>query len=299
MDGSVWTGIELLFVLQDIRHQFPILEDIFLAFSGRFFFQILPVIVMAWFLWYVDKRKGEIIGIGFTAATTVSTVVKALFFQPRPWVLDPGIERVDGAHASGPSFPSSHTIMAASSLIPAAFMSRYRIAAIVLFALAVIVIAGRLFLCVHTPLDIIAGLVVAGVSVYAAKVAVDYGSRGVREFYISWTVHLLIMSILVAASLIASWQNAVIILEYCVMYYGMMIGILLDHRYINYDMRMRDSKYGLLIFVGGILMAGILFMVPYLLSSSIGSLVGGFLVALWISCLFPALMMRYLGTESQ
>lgn len=89
-------------------------------------------------VWCFDKRWGfRLLFVGLTG-TVLNQLLKAVFLIPRPWVIDPEFTIVETARAgaTGYSFPSGHT----------------QSAACVLGILAVAF--SRMYLGVHTPLDV-------------------------------------------------------------------------------------------------------------------------------------------------
>jgi hypothetical protein len=293
----MWTGIELLLVLQDLRMQFPLLEDVYLCSSSRILFQILPVVIIAAFLWFIDKRQGEIIGLSFITSTALAITIKFGIAQPRPWVLDPRIIQVEGTYASGYSCPSNHTSMVTSSLLPAAYYCRNRIVSILLIVVTAFVVSGRLVLCAHTPLDIIVALVVCAVSIFVSVKLVDYSNRGDTQFYTAWIVHTTVITALIIMSLVAWDADHHSILENTTMFYGMMAGRLLDHIFVRYEVTPLASRSKLKRYVLGMAMGGFLFMLPYLVSKAYGASMGGFLLMFWIFFAYPWVMKRWMAAQ--
>ena len=287
----MWTGIELLLILQDIRLQNPFLEDLFLHSSSKLLFLALPVMVISAFFWFVDKRQGTIIGLGFTTATATAIAAKFCIAQPRPWILDPRIIQVPGSYASGYSCPSTHTTMVASALFPAAYYSKDRVLTFILLAVAIFVITGRLVLCAHTPLDLLVALIITFASLVVARIMVDYGNRGEMEFYISCTAYLIVISAIVIVA-IALW-NADLpnMIGHASLFYGAIVGMILEHRYLGYTIPSIDVRSIFKRYIVGMVLSCIIFFIPYLLLGEYGTAAGGFLVMLWIFYGYPRLMM--------
>jgi hypothetical protein len=79
-----------------------------------------------------------------------------LFRIPRPWVLDPNFDIVESAReaATGYSFPSGHTQSAVGTFGGLARMTKKNWLRWVLVVLALLVAFSRMYLGVHTPLDV-------------------------------------------------------------------------------------------------------------------------------------------------
>ncbi len=287
----MWTGIELLLVLQDIRLQNPFLEDLFLHSSSKLLFLALPVMVISAFFWFVDKRQGTIIGLGFTTATAAAIAAKFCIAQPRPWVLDPRIIEVEGSYASGYSCPSTHTTMVASSLFPAAYYSKDKVLRFILLAVAIFVITGRLVLCAHTPLDLLVALIITFAALLVARIMVDYGNRGEREFCISCAAYVMVVTAMVIAA-IALW-NADLpnMVGHASMFYGAILGMVLEHRHLGYTIPSIAVPSIFKRYIVGMTLGCAIFFVPYFLLGEYGTAVGGFLTMLWIFYGYPRLMM--------
>ncbi len=153
------------------------------------FFLVLALLVF----WCVDKRRGYyLLLVGF-AGTIINQMLKLAFHIPRPWVLDPDFQIVESARAqaAGFSFPSGHTQNAVGTFGSIARTSRRRWVRIVCVALALAVAFSRLYLGVHTPLDVGVSLLVAAALVFALAPVVEEAKRRPRYMLRVWLVMLL------------------------------------------------------------------------------------------------------------
>ena len=106
--------------------------------------------------WCVEKRRGyTFLLVGFVGIC-VNQLLKLIFRIPRPWVKDPTFRPVDSAiaEASGYSFPSGHTQNAIDTFGCIARGTRRRALQIVCAVIIVLVSFSRMYLGVHTPLDV-------------------------------------------------------------------------------------------------------------------------------------------------
>ncbi|MCI5956900.1 MAG: phosphatase PAP2 family protein [Clostridiales bacterium] len=107
-------------------------------------------------MWCFSKKWGfRFLMIG-VAGTTLNQLLKAIFLVPRPWVLDPDFTIVEAARAgaTGYSFPSGHTQSAAAVFGVAAVWVKRRWVTVLCVAMVLLVGLSRMYLGVHTPLDV-------------------------------------------------------------------------------------------------------------------------------------------------
>lgn len=111
-------------------------------------------------LWCIDKKWGfRLFFIGLTGGI-LNQFLKAIFLIPRPWVLDEQLSVVESARegASGYSFPSGHTQSAVCVLGTLLAWIKKRYVSFSCIALILLVALSRMYLGVHTPLDVIVSL---------------------------------------------------------------------------------------------------------------------------------------------
>lgn len=128
----------------------------------------LAFMVLAFVLfWCVDKRTGYFAFLAGLLGTIGNQFLKVIFRIPRPWVLDPDFTIVESARAAatGYSFPSGHTQNAVSTFGVTAVMTRRKWVRWVCAAVIVLVPFSRMYLGVHTPLDVGVAFAMAAVLV--------------------------------------------------------------------------------------------------------------------------------------
>lgn len=111
-------------------------------------------------LWCVNKKYGyRYLGM-FMLGSFLQQFLKAVFAIPRPWVIDPAFRPVESAvpEATGFSFPSGHTLTACVSLGGVALYLKKAWAFIAAAVLTLLVAFSRMYLGVHTLLDVGVGL---------------------------------------------------------------------------------------------------------------------------------------------
>lgn len=158
--------MELLYFFESIRN--PVLDFIMSAatYLGH---EVIFLALALCLFWCIDKRAGYyVIAVGLTG-TICNQFMKMLFRIPRPWVIDPSFTIVENARAaaSGYSFPSGHTqcgVGAWGCLARFTKNKPLRIAAIII---AILVPITRMYLGVHTLLDVSVSFVLAILMVFA------------------------------------------------------------------------------------------------------------------------------------
>lgn len=104
---------------------------------------------------------------GFIAVVLTKTA-GGLYFEPRPFVTQHFQPLI--AHAPDNGFPSDHTVV--STLAALLCLGFNRTLGCGLLLLALLVGATRVLCGLHTPLDVVAAMAIAAVSVLAAQAAV-------------------------------------------------------------------------------------------------------------------------------
>ena len=143
----------LLYWLQSIRN--PVMDAIFSVITRLGEETALMVVGMI-ILWCVNKKWGYRFFLIGLVGNTMNQLLKAIFLIPRPWVLDPEFPIVESARAAatGYSFPSGHTQTAAGVFGTLAVWLKKRWLTILCIVMTLLVGFSRMYLGVHTPLDV-------------------------------------------------------------------------------------------------------------------------------------------------
>ncbi len=145
--------MEFLYFLEGLRT--PFLDAVMSAVTYCGDEIVFLALAMAIF-WCVDKRRGYLLlAVGFIG-TILNQILKLAFHIPRPWVIDPEFTIVESAReaATGYSFPSGHTQNAVGTFLSVAATSRRKWVMALCGAVALLVPFSRMYLGVHTPLDV-------------------------------------------------------------------------------------------------------------------------------------------------
>ncbi len=157
--------MEFLEFLQGIRN--PILDSFFsvITLLGE---ETVFIVVGLLFFWCIDKKQGYfLLSVGLLG-TVLNQFLKLIFRIPRPWVLKPDFPIVESAReaATGYSFPSGHTQAGVGIFGGIARWNKRKWISIACIALCVLIPFSRLWLGVHTPLDVGVSIVVALILIF-------------------------------------------------------------------------------------------------------------------------------------
>jgi len=154
-----------LIVLQNFRNAAGsfLTEPMFLVSNFAISFWISAAVAVIY--WCCDKRLGKIILMNMGFSYAFVTVIKNIFCIYRPWMLNPAIVPAGDAikTAGGYSFPSGHTVRVASITFPliAEMQNSNKLLCSLLIILTLTVAFSRNFLGVHTPQDVICGILLS------------------------------------------------------------------------------------------------------------------------------------------
>jgi len=128
-------------------------------------------VIAMYVFWCLSKRDGYYLFLVGFFGTTLSQSLKLIFRVPRPWVLDRNFTIVESARAGagGYSFPSGHTQTAVGLYGGLALMSEKRWLRGLCIAAVVLVPFSRMYLGVHTPLDVAVGFAIAAALVLVLR----------------------------------------------------------------------------------------------------------------------------------
>lgn len=152
--------MDILYALEKIRT--PFWNGVMSAVTqlgGEVIFIVAAVVVF----WCVSKWEGYYLMTIAFCGTVLNQFLKLICRVPRPWVRDPNFTIVESARAeaTGYSFPSGHTQNAVGLFGGMARWGGRRWVRLGLTALALVIAFSRMYLGVHTPVDVGVSLVLA------------------------------------------------------------------------------------------------------------------------------------------
>ena len=192
--------MQLLYILEQLRT--PAVTKALSAltyFGGVYGFMVLSIIIF----WCIDKRCGYfMLSLGFLG-TVINQFLKIIFRIPRPWVLDPSFEPVESAvaDAGGFSFPSGHTQNVFATFGGVFAWTKKTWLKILCAVMIVLVAFSRMYLGVHTPLDVGVSVVIGIVLLLVLYPVFRNIDRHPNRFY----GFLAVLAVLLAAFLLYSY----------------------------------------------------------------------------------------------
>ncbi len=160
--------MELLYFFEKIR--VPGLNEFMLAITTLGDETAFLVIALILF-WCVDKYAGYYtLSVGFIG-TIANQFLKLWFRIPRPWVLDENFTILEQARegAGGYSFPSGHTQSAVGTFGSIAATTKNKKICITAIVIAALVAISRMYIGVHTPLDVGVSVALAIILIFALR----------------------------------------------------------------------------------------------------------------------------------
>ena len=162
--------MDLLFAFQNMRESVsPVLTEFFMLVSNAVIY-VIPVAIMAIY-WCGDKEYGKQLITELTYGFWFNGIAKLTACIYRPWVLDHRLHVFQDAAdtATGYSFPSAHTTVAAIGLTNLAAHTRKKAWRAVSIFLIILVMFSRMWLGCHSFADVAAGLLIGIGSMFAVR----------------------------------------------------------------------------------------------------------------------------------
>lgn len=236
--------MEILYFLESIRT--PVGDTFFSIITqlGEETFFILFGLI---FFWCINKKEGYyLLTVGFIG-TILNQFLKLWFRIPRPWVKDPDFQPVGAAikEATGYSFPSGHTQSSVGVFGAIARWHSMKLVRIICILLCILVPFSRLYLGVHTLLDVSVSMLIALILIFGIYPMIHKAGdnpKTMRILFAAMIIMAVLMVIFVSLypfpadidieNLAHGTKNAYKMLG-CTL--GIFIAYEIDVRYINFD----------------------------------------------------------------
>lgn len=264
----------------------PLLDAFFVFItnlgSEAFYFLLIPL-----FYWSLDKKLGLRMAVSLLLSIYLNTILKEITAIPRP-IGHPGIRSLFLISAQGYSFPSGHA-QGSTTIWYTLMKSKKPRAALVVTGVVIIFLVSlsRLYLGVHWPLDVVAGigLGVVIVSLMAKTENIKFPKSLSLRLALSILLPLLML-------LIFPHKD---VFKYTGMLSGILIGYNLEKEHIHFEPTKRDLKQKApMYFIAALGFAVIYFGLKFLPPNNIASMIRYFFLGLWLTLGIPYLAKYHL-----
>ncbi|UNJ81272.1 phosphatase PAP2 family protein [Metabacillus dongyingensis] len=135
--------------------QYPLLDNIMIFFAEYVQYAFVLLILM---LWLLNKSNFRVIAFqamfSFTLAYSINRIIELFIYRERPFISHEIIQLVE--HSANSSFPSDHATSAIAIAVTLWLSSHHF--KYTWFILAVVIAFSRIWVGVHYPLDVVAGI---------------------------------------------------------------------------------------------------------------------------------------------
>lgn len=179
--------MEFLRLLEKIRTPFL---DTFFSTVTHLGEETIFILIGIIFFWCVNKRDGYyLLSVGFIG-TVLNQFLKLWFRIPRPWLRDKQFTIVESARAeaTGYSFPSGHTQSSVGVFGSIARCKKNLWIRIICILFCILVPFSRLYLGVHTPLDVGVSIAIAALLIFVLHPLVYKSTENDRNIRILMAV---------------------------------------------------------------------------------------------------------------
>jgi len=180
-------------------HRPEALDGLFVLIS-KLGTELVPVVLLCVVFWCLEKKRSTPVLLTLLYSLLVNQLLKLIFVIERPWKLSEKVVPVEAAvpEATGYSFPSGHTSNAAGCAAGICMLKVPKWVKAVIWVFPVLVGISRLYLCVHTPTDVICGFAITIVTAFAIRYL-----SGLIEKKPSLDIPVVIASFVFTAAIIA------------------------------------------------------------------------------------------------
>ena len=202
LTNSNWLNpqIDFLIYLQNLRLQTGgVFDNYFLALTklGELFW---PTVFICILYWCIDTKAGLYLCLVNGMTLIFSQLLKMSACIYRPWILNDAVKPSDLVlkAAKSYSFPSGHSMMASSSWGGFAYLTRKKPIICIFFIFLTLIIGfSRLYLGVHTPQDVVIGLLVGVFFIFTLNHLVDWCEKDLNRYlYVLGIINVFTIAVL-------------------------------------------------------------------------------------------------------
>lgn len=231
--------LEFLRAFQSISNPF---FDIFFETTTILGEDLLIIPLIALIYWGINKRFGEYVGFAIFTSYLLNNALKDLFQFKRP-IGEEGIRVLREHTAGGYSFPSGHSQGAAAFWGAIAIYLKDKR---VYFACAVIIILvgiSRMYLGVHYPKDVVAGITIGVLVAFAAYYLYSRIDNKIMLYFIVFLMFIPALFYARSPDFVKAFGT----------YSGFFLGIVIEKKFVNFTTEIHIIKKIIRISIGVII----------------------------------------------
>ena len=290
--------MDYLYALQSIRESSPALLNYFFLFISEIVIKC-GIALVAIIYWSFSKESGLYIGFSYVFSYSLNQTIKNIACIPRPWLLDSRlhVDAIAENGASGFSFPSGHTVTAASVFGGIAVWQRKRRWVVILCTIITLLTAfSRNWLGCHTLKDVIFAVIVAALSLIIINFLVLWFSKNQEKDILLCLIACLLSALVLVFLQLKPYkvENVYPLITDCYtacgMTCGMLIGWVLERRFVKFSVDVPVKNKILRIIIGTLLVLSLYFcgsLIFSFLGPHFAHLVKYFLIFFVIIFLYP------------
>ena len=298
--------MELLRTIEGFRSPFL---DTVVGLITRLGEQTIAIVILCIIFWAINKRWAYIIGISFFLSGLAVQGAKIVFRVERPWIIDPDLSPVYSAleRATGYSFPSGHTQAAAALFWSIGTQMKNKVLFAICFAIPILVALSRMYLGVHTTLDVVVSLLITFIIVHvvAYQQKEETQSRK-KNLLFSGIIAVIAIKVIIIALVQyhtgrSEFYNISDSLKASGAAIGFAIGMFIEREYIKFPVRAQSIPAQIVKCIIGI---GSVMTVQEVLrwnfeTGIVNDMFRYFVLIIWITVVYPLAIKRFFPAKTE
>lgn len=248
---------EILKAIQSVANPFLDFLAKVVTYLGS---QYVIVLVIAFLVWCVDKKKGYFVAWCCCWGLAFSNGIKGIFKVPRPIGTD-GIRTLAEETATSYSFPSGHSANSATLMSSLVLVFKNKILFCLSFILPILVGLSRLYLGCHWPLDVLAGLLL-GFVLPRILYRIYHKFSDKKFFFLVLSFLLLTPLCFLKGDVADFWKSLGI-------FFGVVVGEYIEEKYIGLSTDIPGKKKIIRFLVGAVVVATVYLLMKFVFPVSL------------------------------
>ena len=215
--------LELNVLFQNIGNKYT---DLFFLLISYLITDIPLVLTLCFIYWCISKEKGIRMGFVLLNGMQINFIVKDIFKVKRPYELREDIVNKDIKYGYGYSFPSNHSQISISFFLSLKKVFQNIKKMYPWYILVGFVGLSRIYLGVHSILDVVCGFILGWILVEVFYKAIDYIMNS-KRYYIAY-----IFAVLGVIGIVFFKDEDS--LKILLLYLGFLTGFIIENRFIGY-----------------------------------------------------------------